>query len=228
MNDEVNDQTYRGSGEIADEVVEEQQTQMVYSNAYDGYLNIRQRPTVKSTILGQLRNGPRGAEYIGAEGNWIKVRYNGVEGYVSGSYIQYTPTVAVDPDISVEWLQGVWLKPVGGYGEYYFIFDNGTYARTHVYGDLSYGKYMLEGRSIVFMNKYIVPNANYGTDHIAVERCQIDLVGKKVGSMTHYEFYTERELREVLKDGCCEDAYYTKKHYDERKKIVKSKLDQLK
>ena len=113
VNDEVNDQAYRGSDEAADEavyadeVVEEQQTQLVYSNAYDGYLNIRQRPTVKSSIIGQLRNGPKGAEFIGAEGNWIKVRYNGVEGYVSGSYVQYTPTVAVDPDISVEWLQGV-------------------------------------------------------------------------------------------------------------------------
>ena len=61
-----------------------------------------------------------------------------------------------------------------------------------------------------------------------VERYQIDLRSVKVGNMTRYEFYAERELREVLEDGCCEEAYYIKKHYDERKKIVKSKLDQLK
>ena len=235
VNDEVNDQAYRGSDEAADEavyadeVVEEQQTQLVYSNAYDGYLNIRQRPTVKSSIIGQLRNGPKGAEFIGAEGNWIKVRYNGVEGYVSGSYVQYTPTVAVDPDISVEWLQGVWLNPVGAYGEYYFIFNNGTYARSHVYGDISYGTYKLEGRSIVFTHKYSVPNVMFSYESIQpVERYQIDLRSVKVGNMTRYEFYTEQELREALEDGCCEDAYYTRKHYDERKKIVKSKLDRLK
>ena len=29
----------------------------VYSNAYDGYANVRQSPTSKSPILGKLRNG---------------------------------------------------------------------------------------------------------------------------------------------------------------------------
>ena len=74
-----------------------------------------------------------------------------------------------------------------------------------------------------------MPNVMFSYESIQpVERYQIDLRSVKVGNMTRYEFYTEQELREALEDGCCEDAYYTKKHYDERKKIVKSKLDRLK
>ena len=64
----------------------------VYSNCYDGYLNVRSAPSSKSTIVGTLRNGPEGAELLGVEGSWSKVRVNGVVGYVFSSYLQSTPT----------------------------------------------------------------------------------------------------------------------------------------
>ena len=66
--------------------------QRVYSNAYDGFVNIRQTPNGNAPILGVLRNGPEGAVLLGAEGAWSKVDCNGIVGYVASKYIQNTPT----------------------------------------------------------------------------------------------------------------------------------------
>lgn len=68
-----------------------QQTK-VYSNAYDGFVNIRQAPQSKAPILGVLRNGPEGAILLGSEGEWKKIDCNGIVGYVFGKYVQDTPT----------------------------------------------------------------------------------------------------------------------------------------
>ena len=64
----------------------------VYSNAHDGYVNVRAEPTTKAKILCTLPNGPEGAELLGVEGKWTKVRINGVEGYVWSAQVQSTPT----------------------------------------------------------------------------------------------------------------------------------------
>ncbi len=64
----------------------------VYSNAYDGFVNIRQAPESKAPILGVLRNGPEGAVLLDEEGEWKKIDCNGIVGYVYGEYVQDTPT----------------------------------------------------------------------------------------------------------------------------------------
>ena len=64
----------------------------VYSNAYDGFVNIRQEPQSKAPILGVLKNGPDGAVLLGTEGEWKKIDYNGIVGYVYEKYVQDTPT----------------------------------------------------------------------------------------------------------------------------------------
>lgn len=64
----------------------------VYSNAYDGFVNIRQTPQSKAPILGVLRNGPEGAILLGTEGEWKKINCNGIVGYVYEKYVQDTPT----------------------------------------------------------------------------------------------------------------------------------------
>ena len=64
----------------------------VYSNAYDGFVNIRQAPQSKAPILGVLNNGPEGAILLGTEGEWKKINCNGIVGYVFGKYVQDTPT----------------------------------------------------------------------------------------------------------------------------------------
>lgn len=78
--------------------LEAQKTQLeerpirVYSNAYDGFVNIRQEPQSKSPILGVLKNGPEGAILLGTEGEWKKIDCNGIVGYVYEKYVQDTPT----------------------------------------------------------------------------------------------------------------------------------------
>jgi hypothetical protein len=64
----------------------------VYSNAYDGFVNIRQEPESKAPIIGVLRNGPEGAVLLGTEGEWKKIDCNGIVGYVFEKYVQDTPT----------------------------------------------------------------------------------------------------------------------------------------
>lgn len=64
----------------------------VYSNAYDGFINIRQTPQSKAPIVGVLRNGPEGSVLLGTEGEWKKIDCNGIVGYVYEKYVQDTPT----------------------------------------------------------------------------------------------------------------------------------------
>ena len=94
------DPDYVCEDDCEDEVV------MVYSNMYDGYLNVRAEPSTKSKILGKLPNGPEGAVLLGVEGTWTKVRVNGVEGYVWSAYLQPEPSEPVY--IRAEVVVGEW------------------------------------------------------------------------------------------------------------------------
>ena len=94
----------KGEKEVLDGVGDE--LPKVYSKAYDGYLNVRAQPTTKGQILGRLSNGPEGAELLGVEGKWTKVRVNGVVGYVWSADLQSTPTEPVYIDAAAvvgEW-----------------------------------------------------------------------------------------------------------------------------
>ena len=62
------------------------QVTMIYSNSYDGFVNIRQQPSAKSAILGSLTNNGPGAVFIANSGSWYKVNYNGIVGYVKKEY----------------------------------------------------------------------------------------------------------------------------------------------
>lgn len=99
---------------------------MVYSNMYDGYLNVRAEPSTKSQVLGTLRNGPEGAELLGVEGKWTKVRVNGIEGYVWSAYLQSEPSEPVF--ISASAVVGEWMwVDEGLHINYYDIQDNGKF-----------------------------------------------------------------------------------------------------
>lgn len=58
----------------------------VYANAYDGFLNVRKRPSAASSILTAMYNGSDGARYLGRSGNWYKVDYHGTIGYVNNKH----------------------------------------------------------------------------------------------------------------------------------------------
>lgn len=63
-------------------------TQRVYSVASDGYTNIHRGPSTSDRIIGEIRNGKGSANIIGSSGNWYKVNYNGIVGYVHKSQVK--------------------------------------------------------------------------------------------------------------------------------------------
>lgn len=125
----------------------------VYSNAYDGYLNVRAQPTTKSQVVGKLNNGPEGAELLGVEGKWSKVRVNGVEGYVSSAYVQSTPTQPVYINASAVVGHFGMIDSIIGYEWIYSINSNGKYTFGEYDSgecDEESGKWYLSGTSIIF------------------------------------------------------------------------------
>ena len=90
-----------------DEICEDDESDvpMVYSNSYDGYLNVRAGASTTSQVLGILRNG-EAAELLSIEGKWTKVRVNGIEGYIWSADTQSYPSDPVYIDASAvvgEW-----------------------------------------------------------------------------------------------------------------------------
>ena len=85
----------------------------IYSNAYDGYVNIRQQPTTKSTVLGAIPNGNFPAEFIEVaynNNNWYYIYYKGIYGYVAKSQVGWSPVAAVNLSIKATWLAGTWIN----------------------------------------------------------------------------------------------------------------------
>lgn len=126
----------------------------IYCNGYDGYLNIRERPTVKSRVLGKFYNGPQGAELIRYEGNWVKISVDGVVGYVNKPYTHTSPTKPVyhDPDFVI----GAWGLDEENTNDL-LIFDDGTFAFWNenttpcIQG---VGRWYLEGHDIILRQSY--------------------------------------------------------------------------
>lgn len=205
----------------AEEVVEEPSVPMAYSNAYDGYTNIREAATTKSAVLAKLHNGPKGAEILGVEGSWTKVNLDGVVGYVSTAYIQYTPTVAVNPNVTVDKLYGVWTT---GY-VYYYIFDNGTYYMCSQYGeDMYMGTFIFEGSELVLTPKLIFADPEIAdTDAMRLNIVNNELEGLFRDNLISEAEYNsmDDEERELEFGG---NLVITKESFNAKKKLVKSKL----
>ena len=129
------------TNEVNQTVVAPATSPMVYSNCYDGYLNVRQAPTTKSQIVGKLKNGYEGAELLGVEGTWSKVRVNGVVGYVASKYLQSTPTEPVYIDASV--VLGEWIWFGAAKGSSYSIKSNGKFTFDNTSGTTRSGSWYL-------------------------------------------------------------------------------------
>lgn len=65
----------------------------VYSISDDGFLNIREKPSDKSEILGILITGGEGAELLDNSSKWYKVKKGDVIGYVYSKYAFISPSV---------------------------------------------------------------------------------------------------------------------------------------
>ncbi len=136
--------------EDSDDEIEDNGQLKVYSNCYDGYLNIRAEPSSKSQILGTLPNGAEGAELLGVEGKWSKVRVNGVVGYIWSADVQSTPTEPVF--ISASDVVGEWALHKEYSGDaVYRVKSNGKFEFYEAEIDETYqGTWYLSRYSIVF------------------------------------------------------------------------------
>ena len=96
----------------------------IYADSFDGFVNMRSLPSSKGNIVGKFRNGQVPGYAIKQEGNWIKIYYKGLTGYVYKKYTTSKPTIEVTVDVEGSWIEGLWGN--NGYTVYMF-FDNGTY-----------------------------------------------------------------------------------------------------
>lgn len=142
----------------------------VYCCAYDGFVNIREVPSMKGRIVGKFRNGPHGAVLLSNEGEWTKIDIDGIVGFVASKYVCKEPTVAVDDGIDLTWLEGLWedldAKIEGSDFILYMgllIFDNGEYAEYNMNFNegsfVAFGSYKLEGHSLVLNKKRDLVNS---------------------------------------------------------------------
>ena len=84
--------------------------EMVYSNAYDGFLNVREQPDTKAPIIGKILNGPMGAVKMGEVGGWTVVKVGDKIGYASSRYLQTEPTAEFTDKDMEKCIQGIWLS----------------------------------------------------------------------------------------------------------------------
>lgn len=176
------------------EVVEEEISDepRVYSNAYDGYTNVRKEPSAKAEVLGKLRNGSDYAVLLGQSGDWIEVEHDGEVGYVLEKYVSDTPSEPVTVDVDGDWLEGVWFTN-GGW-TCYLIFNTGKYVKQgEWYEDITYGKWHLEGNEIVLTATYCNKQSRWWDDSFKSERLVIDEENGTVGGVLKSDVYESLE-----------------------------------
>lgn len=169
----------------------------IYSNAYDGYTNVRQSPSSKSKILGKLRSGNEYVVLIGMEGNWYEVEYYDQIGYVHKDHVGDTPLKPVTVEVDAKWLEGCWYDKDYVYQEgyvFYLVYSNGKFTKEHEYeyGTLCHGRWHLEGDEIVLTSAYVAEGGrDFGIKRGDVERFQINVAGCKLGRMTKLKMAAE-------------------------------------
>ena len=54
----------------------------------NGFLNLRERPTMNSQVLEYLPEGSKMILISQLDNGWIEVEYSGIHGYVYGKYVR--------------------------------------------------------------------------------------------------------------------------------------------
>lgn len=183
--------------EVVETMNEDASVVKVYSDAYDGYTNVRQSPSSKSKILGKLRNGNEYVVLVGMEGNWYEVEYYDQIGYVHKDHVGDTPSEPVTVDVDAKWLEGCWFDKDYAYQEgyvFYLIYSNGKFTKEHEYecGTMCHGRWHLEGEEIVLTSVYVAEGGRKtGIERGDVERFKINKAGRKLGRMTKLNMAAE-------------------------------------
>ena len=170
----------------------------VYANAYDGYVNVRSAPTLKSTVLGRLKNGEDFLPQVGVQGKWIAVQYQGGVGYVASDAAGYTPWKPVYLGVDGKTIQGMYSN---GYNAY-LVFSNGKYAYIYEYGDLSYGTWIFEGMDIIFTTKYITSDGRrLGSEWVGRQE-RLPVRSKVIGNYKKETLYSRSYYSDYEYSSC--------------------------
>jgi hypothetical protein len=199
----------------------------IYSNAYDGYVNVRQGPSAKSAKLGKLKNGPDYLVQLGVQGNWTKVKWQNGVGYVNNSVVGYTPWKPVYLGIDGNGIQGVYVGSDDcAWGGVYLVFSNGKFAKWRIPGGSSdtriylyYGTWRFEGMDIIFTTKYVIERDQHLRGARVGAEVRLPVKSKMIGN------YEKWELEELYGEKCyCLDDHLCLSEADfaeEKKKVNK-------
>jgi hypothetical protein len=199
--------------EESNQIIEEEEKTKVYSNSYDGYTNIRETPSLKGKIIGELRNGPDGAVLISKTEGWSKINCNGVEGYVYTKNLSTSPTEEVTISTDINWINGIWRNDNEQYA--YLIFSNGTFAIQSTSGTLAYGTYILKGNDIEFSIKQFLSSMEISK----IQRHGIDTATNRIGQLRKRDFLSESEQYNNT-----DDLTWTKSQFNALKKEIRALL----
>jgi hypothetical protein len=137
---------------------------MVYSNAYDGFLNVREQPDVKSPIIAKIVNGPMGAVKMGEVGGWTIVKVGDKIGYASSRYLQTEPTPEFTDADMAKLLQGVWIRESPQDQRVIVLFKNGILAEGFTFeGWTNAGNWKVEGNVLSVNYTREIDFSNPGT-----------------------------------------------------------------
>lgn len=158
----------------------------VYSCSYDGFVNMRQSPSFKASIVGKFKNGPQGAILIQHIDQWMKIKVGGLVGYVPSRFVQDEPTVAYTGTVSADWLQCAWYGTDG----IYCIFNNGYWIK-NPYWDVEddvYGYYIMENNSVkLIMVGKGSENGGISVTPRVIAELDINKSEKKIGDWTRMD-----------------------------------------
>ena len=139
---------------------------MVYSNAYDGFLNVREQPDTKSPIIGKILNGPMGAVKMGEIGGWTIVKVGETIGYASSRYLQTEPTeVFTDKDME-KCIRGIWTTNTPHNQRQIMLFKDGLFMEGHTLEGIVYcGEWSVKGSALVLhIVKFLEPDKGWAPD----------------------------------------------------------------
>lgn len=162
----------------------------VYSNGFDGFVNLRYEPSFSSEIAGVLRNGfpavYQGQSYDEKRRPWTLVEIDGLMGWAPSKFIQSEPTLEYTGKVDVSWIEGVWGE-VGGMSTLY-IYNNGTFEE----GTESYlmwrGRYILQNNEIKFTTTWEEDESDGGSEWVLPINKKDDMLG----NYQRYPFISEQ------------------------------------
>ena len=169
------DQT-EGVGDMPDEEevdpYELELENLVYADAYDGFVNIRSSASDRGVVIGKFKNGREGAKILGKERGWLLIDYKGVRGYVYSKYVSSRPTDPVFVAVDGHWMKGTWTD-----GSTKYILDSyGGLTVIHPDGQKGKGNWQLAAYDVILQ-------ATFKGGETETKRLPVDMDNNRLGNL---------------------------------------------